>query len=326
MNKELLQARWRRAFGAAVLLAATLALLAGFQTGAAAPEHNPAPEKISAQANISTPESIPAEEETVPSGWTDCPVIAHAMGVVDGRAATNSKDAFLSSVRAGHHVLEADLQLTSDGYLVLRHDWDQMSYYNLEQRFAGVMDRRTFLSTPICYYYTPLDMDGLLELMKEYPDVYIVTDSKDTQEKAVRAQFRAMSAAVERAGDPGLWDRIVVQIYQKDMLDWVKEEVPVTNWIFTLYQIPRPDYGAIGAFCRDNGIPVVTLEEDQLSQKTVRSLHDCGCRIYVHTVNRLRAMSELSWAADGFYSDCVTPSQLEGVLRGTDSMYLGASN
>lgn len=298
-------ARTLRRRALTLLLTAALALPAGLEARAAGPEDAP---------------KEPA------SGWTDCPVIAHALGVVDGRAETNSKDAFLNSVSTGQKVLEVDLQLTSDGYLAVRHDWDQISYYNLEQRFAGIMDRQTFLSTPICYYYTPLDMDGLLALMKEYPDIYIVTDSKDTKEKDVRAQFRAMSAAVERAEDPSLWDRIVVQIYSEKMMKWVKEEAPVTNWIFTLYQIAKPDYAAIGAFCRDNNIPVVTMESERLTEKAAKTLHSYGRKVYVHTVNRLRAMEELSWAADGYYSDCVTPSQLEGVLRGTSSMYLSTSN
>lgn len=298
---------WRR-WALTLLLTAMLMMLAGINSSAADLE-----------------DTLAAEAPPL-SSWTDCPVVAHALGVVDGRAGTNSRDAFLNSVRNGHQVLEVDLQLTGDGHLVARHDWDQDSYYTLEQTFAGVMDRQTFLNTPICYYYTPLDIDGLLALMKEYPGVYIVTDSKDTGEKAVRAQFRALSEAVERADDPSLWDRIVVQIYKEKMLDWVKKEAPVTNWIFTLYQIPRPNYKAIGAFCRDNNIPVVTVEDCQLNSKMAQTLHSYGQKIYVHTVNRLRAMSELSWAADGFYSDCVTPSQLEGVLNGTSSTYLGTSN
>lgn len=128
---------FRRRRALALLLTAMLMTLAGINSSAAGPE-----------------DALAAEEPPL-SSWTDCPVIAHALGVVDSRAGTNSKDAFLSSVRSGHQVLEVDLQLTGDGHLVARHDWDQDSYYTLEQTFAGVMDRQAFLNTPICYYYTP---------------------------------------------------------------------------------------------------------------------------------------------------------------------------
>ena len=34
-------------------------------------------------------------------------------------------------------VMEADFNFTSDGILVVRHDFDQDSYYNLEQKVNG---------------------------------------------------------------------------------------------------------------------------------------------------------------------------------------------
>ncbi len=219
-------------------------------------------------------------------------------------------------------MFEVDLQLTSDGRLVARHDWDQMSYYNLEQVYVGVMDRKTFLNTPICFYYTPLDVDGLIALMKEYPDVYFVTDSKDTDQKTVQAQMKELDRAVNEAGDPGLWERIIIQIYHKEMYSWVKDTVPAQNWIFTLYQIAKPDYRDIGKFCQEKGIAAVTMEKSRLAKENKDILHACGCKVYLHTVNRLLDMRALSWGADGFYSDCVTPSQLEGVLNGTNRTYL----
>ena len=269
------------------------------------------------------PESKP-EPEAPRTDWWTIPVIAHALGTVDGRRETNSLDAFLESYEAGHRVFEVDLQLTSDGHLIARHDWEQISYYNLEQKFAGVMDRETFLHTPVCYFYTPLDVDGLVALLQDYPDAYLVTDSKDTGEETVRAQIRELARAIEAAGDPDLWERIIVQIYHEDMYAWVSEEAPVTNWIFTLYQIVTPDYEEIGTFCRDHDIPVVTISAERLTEEHVRILHSYDRRIYVHTVNRLRSMEELSWGADGFYSDYVSPGELEAVLAGDSKMRIGS--
>lgn len=254
--------------------------------------------------------------------WKTVPIIAHAMGSVGGRRETNSMDAFLASYAAGQRIFEVDLQLTSDGVLVARHDWDQISYYNLEQTFADVMDHETFMNTPICYFYTPVDIDGLLELLIAYPDAYLVTDSKNTDETTVRSQLKAIAQAVERTGSSSLWDRIIVQIYHEEMLDWVREETPVTNFIFTLYQIANPDYAAIGAFCQNNGIRVVTMEYSRLSGENSRILHSYGCLIYLHTVNRLLDMVSASWGADGFYSDYVTPGQFQAVRDGENRPYL----
>ncbi len=307
--------RWMRqglrAGGAGFLAAA---LLAGLMLTPAVAKGEAKKQKTETKA---ASEAVEARKD-----WTEYPIVAHALGSVDGRAETNSKDAFLAGYEAGQRVFEVDLQLTSDGRLVARHDWDQISYYNLEQTYAGVMDRQTFLNTPICFYYTPLDVDGLIALMKEYPDIYFVTDSKDTDKKTVQAQMKELDRAVREAGDPDLWDRIIIQIYHKKMYSWVKETVPAQNWIFTLYQIEKPNYRDIGEFCREKGIAVVTMVTSRLTKESKDILHDCGCKVYLHTVNRLREMLELSWGADGFYSDCVTPAQLEGVLDGTNRMYL----
>lgn len=184
--------------------------------------------------------------------WTDYPVIAHALGSVAGRRETNSKEALDESYERGQRVFEVDLQLTSDGCLVCRHDWDQNAAFNLEQKCVGVMSQEEFLKTPICYYYTPLNIDRLVALMTKYPDMYIVTDSKETDENSVRAEMRQIVQAIDRLDDHSLWDRIVVQIYHDDMYAWVSEETPVTNWIYTLYQIANPDYEHIGKFCKEH--------------------------------------------------------------------------
>lgn len=254
--------------------------------------------------------------------WQNIPVIAHAMGTVDGRRNTNSLDAFLESYEAGQRVFEVDLQLTGDGHLVARHDWDQISYYNLEQIYAGVMDYETFRNTPICFFYTPLDIEGLVSLLQDYPDIYLVTDSKESDEETVRAQVREIARAVKEAGDDTLWERLIVQIYHEEMYDWVSQEAPITNWIFTLYQLESPDYEEIGTFCQERDIPVVTVSAERLNGDASRTLRDHGCRVYVHTVNQLRAMLALSWGADGFYSDYVTPAEWKAVLTGTNRMTL----
>lgn len=249
--------------------------------------------------------------------WTEIPVIAHAMGTVDGRIGTNCKDAFLESYARGQRVFEVDLQLTSDGVLVARHDWGDNSNFSMEQSLEGVADWKTFMSTPVCYYYEPLDIDGIITLLQAYPDTYMVTDSKDTDEATVRAQIREIARAVDQAGDLSVWDRIIVQIYHEEMYDWVRDEAPVTNWIFTLYQIGDPDYHEIGRFCQERDIPVVTMDSTRLSGKNSQILHSYGRLVYIHTVNRLSSMAAATWGADGFYSDYITPAQLTGVLAQT---------
>lgn len=106
------------------------------------------------------------------------------------------------------------------------------------------MSEAEFLNAPICYYYTPLNIDQLLELMVQYSDMYLVTDSKDTDEASVRAQMRQLTQAVDKTGDTSLWDRIVIQIYHDDMYAWVAEETSVTK--LDLHPVCRHNSGRAG--------------------------------------------------------------------------------
>lgn len=244
------------------------------------------------------------------SEWHDeYAIVAHALGTVDGRVETNCREAFIESYGKGQRVFECDFTLTSDGHLVCRHDFLDMSYYNLEQEPGGeyVMDYERYKNSVIKFLYTPLDIEGLIELMETYPDTYLITDSKDTDRETVTKEFVCMREAIDAAGDEGLYDRIIVQLYNDEMYDTVREVYPFGNFIYTLYQTARPDYAEIGSFCASHGIAVVTMSYERMSPEVCDILHMYGLKVYLHTVNRIGQM--LNWnmmGADGFYCDYVT--------------------
>lgn len=247
--------------------------------------------------------------------WHDLhPMVAHALGTVDGRTETNSKEAFIHSYGAGQRVFEADFSMTSDGHLVVRHDFEQISYYNLEQVPGDelVMDYETFMNTKIKYLYTHLDADALCGLLAIYPDAYLITDTKNSDEKTVRLQFTLFSEAVLK--HDGLDKRVIVQIYNKDMYETVKNVYPFENFIFTLYQTADPDYEDIAAFCAENGIGVLTIASERFSPTVAQIFHKRGVKVYVHTINRADTMAIMTgYGADGFYSDYITPGDYEEI-------------
>lgn len=253
-------------------------------------------------------------------------IITHALGTVDGRVETNSKEAFLESYARGARVFEADMCLTADGYLVIRHDFSGTSYYNLEQKTDETDDGQiiygTYMHTKICYLYTPLDIDGMLSLMEEYRDTYLVTDSKYTDENSVKEEFRRLNEAIERTGDDELKKRIIVQIYSYDMLDWVKSvyDVPSENIILTLYNMYPRDFEEIGGFCKEKGVPVVAMSCEITEKDAVSTLHGYGVKVYAHTENRIKQMlSDIRYkGVDGFYSDYVTNEEYSSAY---DALY-----
>ena len=196
------------------------------------------------------------------------PLIAHALGEADGKIETNSKEAFLTSWQNGFRAVEADFTYTSDGTLVVRHDFEKDgSYYRLEIKPSGslVMDTKTFTSTPAVYEQTPMTAVDLLYLMQEYPDMYLITDTKTTDKAQVQRQFRDLVNIANNIGSPEILSRIIPQLYNKEMLSWIKEIYPFENWIFTLYLYANPNYDDIANFCAANGIDTDRIKPYELS-------------------------------------------------------------
>ncbi len=250
--------------------------------------------------------------------WTTGnPLVAHALGEHDGKIETNSKEAFISSWENGYKVLEADFTYTSDGTLVVRHDFDAGgSYYRLEIKPQGnlVMDTQTYKNQKIIYEQTPLTAADLIALLGEYKDVYLITDTKNTDKATVQRQFRDLKNIANNTGNAEVLNRIVPQIYSEEMLGWVKEIHPFSQWIYTLYQIPNPDYAKIAEFCATNQVGVVTIERSRVKKEVTDTFHAKGVRVYAHTVNRYMYFKELlAQGVDGIYTDTIKPYELPWV-------------
>ena len=254
------------------------------------------------------------------------PLIAHALGEADGKIETNSKEAFLTSWQNGFRAVEADFTYTSDGTLVVRHDFEKDgSYYRLEIKPSGslVMDTKTFTSTPAVYEQTPMTAVDLLYLMQEYPDMYLITDTKTTDKAQVQKQFQDLVNIANNIGAPEVLQRIIPQLYNKEMLNWIKEIYPFENWIFTLYLYANPNYDDIANFCAANGIDTVTLHIDRAKKENISKLKAKGLKVYAHTVNRYRIFEDaLAAGVDGIYTDPNDPSTLIEEICGKDAYEL----
>lgn len=254
-----------------------------------------------------------------PDKWTEGnPLVAHALGEYEGKIETNSKEAFLNSWQNGYQVLEADFVYTSDNVLVVRHDFEPGgSYYRLEIKpnpNQPVMNLQTFQNTKIVYDQTPLTAKDLLQLMAEYTDVYIITDTKNTDEAIVKRQFQDLTKIANEIGHPEVLDRIVPQIYHEQMLGWIKSIHNFPQYVYTLYQMANVDYAKEAAFCVANGIDVVTISKNRVTPEIVQTFHKQGIKVYVHTVNRYQQTQELlRMGVDGIYTDTIQPYELPWV-------------
>lgn len=213
--------------------------------------------------------------------------------------------------------MEADFTYTSDGVLVVRHDFDvDGSYYRLEIEPDGplVMDSQAYRDKKAIFELTPITAVDLLGLMAEYTDVILITDTKETDEATVKRQFQELKDIAGNIGAPEVLDRIVPQIYNEEMLGWIRKIHPFRQWIYTLYLTPDPDYAEIAAFCKENGVDTVTIKQADISKQVTDTFHKQQIKVYTHTVNRYKQAQELLDAGvDGIYTDSIMPYELEWI-------------
>lgn len=239
--------------------------------------------------------------------WTkDKPLIAHAFGGIDGLTYTNSYEAFAHNYALGHRVFEVDFGLSeSGGPLICLHD-DQMW-----REQAGIDEQtpcthEVFMNSRIHGKYTPLDFDAVVDILMEYPDVYIVTDTKNLDQRSVMFQFAQMVYAAS-SRDESVLSRIIPQIYHEKMLEWIMAVYPFESVIYTLYATEWTSESVVD-FCRRSGVGMVTMWEALAKADVVSALKQEDIIVAVHTVNDPAvAQACVERNVDMVYTDFLTP-------------------
>ena len=242
-------------------------------------------------------------------------VIAHGMGAVEGVATLNCLEGFQQQYERGVRVFEADLRLTSDLQVVLRHDWRSGWQAGISE--TAIPSLEAFCNRPLLEQYTPLSFRDLLLLMEEYPDVCIITDTKFTDAEIVTLQFKAMLSDAEELGLSYLFDRMVIQVYSQLMYTVVDSLQHFPHCLYTLYAegFGRTEaaFREIAAFCDENGILGVTMWDYWWDPSYAPIAGEYGIRAFAHTVNDPEeARSLLDSGISAVYTDTLAPGVLAG--------------
>lgn len=214
--------------------------------------------------------------------------VIHALGYTpEGDYITNSFESFQQHYGQGQRVFEADIQITSDNEMVLRHDWDsdlgQAQSFGWTEEAKYIPTSEQFLSTPIHGKYTPLSLYDIFTLMNRYKDVYLITDTKYSDQ--VSEQFTLLVNTAINNHMEEVLDRVVVQIYYPDMYREIMDIYPFKNVIYTIYMIGYQGPEETAGFCQKNNIPVLTMPADYWSASMEKDLKDYDTHVFVHTVN-----------------------------------------
>lgn len=272
---------------------------------------------------VFAPESTVIEQKAAPAGELSAPeilasqrIIAHGLGAIGGEAVLNCLEGFEQNYAAGVRVFEADLRMTSDAHVVLRHDWRAGLQEDVSETSIPTLEE--FLAKPINGKYTPLSFRDLLYLMEQYPDICIVTDTKFINEEEVTRQFRAMLNDAYETGLTYLFDRMVVQVYTTLMFSVVDNLYHFPHYIFTLYNSgfdgTEDSFRRQAIFCQEHGIMGITMS-DYWWADTAPDYYSIanwrGIRVYVHTVNDADgANSLLATGVSGVYTDTLLPADI----------------
>ncbi|MGU3472507.1 phosphatidylinositol-specific phospholipase C/glycerophosphodiester phosphodiesterase family protein [Paenibacillus sp. D51F] len=248
--------------------------------------------------------------------WTNETLAAHALGSVDNHFYTNSYEAFQQNYDKGYRLFEVDLQLTTDGYLISRHDWGSYLYDRFRQELprpemGKPTSRKTILDLPILERYHAMSFEQICDLMRKHPDMWIITDTKGSTAEEAQASFRALMRA--SGSDTEVLSRIIPQIYSQEMYGWIEQVHSFSSYIYTLYQSPDSDNQVLDFVRRTESIDAVTMPEERAgkSVKLVQQLATLQVPVYVHTVNDLEAIrSLLATGVHGVYSDSMTYARM----------------
>ncbi|MBW7452789.1 interleukin-like EMT inducer domain-containing protein [Paenibacillus sepulcri] len=243
--------------------------------------------------------------------------VSHAGGRIDGVNYTNCKEALEQSYSMrGHRVFEIDLELTSDGELVARHDWNSLLYQVLRQQPPEDMKEgeplslNQFTSLKILNQYTPLTIADIFQFLTDHPDAYVITDSKYTNPEIVEKQFIRLVNAAASYGY-GLLLRVIPQLYTEEMYSICEKIFPFPQYVYTLYQTLASDEEII-TFLLEKNIRFVTMSQERFKPSFVSKLKKLGSSVLIHTINDLSAVSEyVRMNVDGFYTDNLTASEID---------------
>ena len=265
-----------------------------------------------------------SSSEPLDDSWAASRYVAHALGAIDGYDYMNCREAFEENYRKNFSVFEVDISMTADGVPVLVHEWSQYKAAvqngdsSVEVEIPPTLDQ--FRTQKLRGEYTALTFEDLVNLMVQYPDITVITDMKETDKDNVTKIFGAV-IELAKSIDPSVLDRIVPQVYNNEMIDWINALYPWRSMVYTFYMLPnRTTKADAFLYGYSKGIRVFTMGKEAYDMFALSLAEALDCKVYLHTVND---WSKFNFEMDtlhtwGIYTDVLDPLSMEGVETWAD--------
>ena len=233
-----------------------------------------------------------AEDGNIPSpAWQPTNLVAHAGGQIRGDNGHNTLEALQNSAALGYQLIELDFLPTTDGEIVLNHNWSAMS-----SRVPGARNKpvshEVFMAYRIFGHYTTMDLRMLISFLGEHQGIRIITDTKDEDYAALYAIATFF---------PTYIDRFIPQVYQFDDIPHIRA-LGFQDIIVTLYRIEpwqiKYTPAEITRLVRlwQDYIFAITIGDTIMTPERMAQLPLSEFRFFVHTINSVAHAEDLFYA------------------------------
>lgn len=233
-------------------------------------------------------------------------VIAHGGGSYKGYETTNSVEALNHSILSGYKYIELDMEFSSDGKIIMLHDWDRTAQHYYGRTFDKKISLSKFLNLSVHGELEVLTFDKLYGILKTHKELKVITDTKGDNLKLLEAIAKNY---------PGVKAQIIPQIYDYDQWSKVKE-LGFDDMIFTLYTMAVIDTEKLISFVKEKEIYAVTMPDYVADKGICAELAGSGIKVYVHPVSEYEdALRYMELGAWGIYSGTLLPEEFSGESR-----------
>ncbi|MEA2088606.1 MAG: glycerophosphodiester phosphodiesterase family protein [Patescibacteria group bacterium] len=219
--------------------------------------------------------------------------IAHAGGEYKKLYYTNSLEALNYNYEKGYRIFEVDISLTSDNKIVLIHDWKNTSKKYFSQN--KIPSHKEFMSWKMNYGLTQIDLNTLIEWIKNKNNARIITDVKTKNNIKILKKISIKY--------PGIISRIIPQIYNFQEYDQISK-MGYKNIILTLYRINNSDKEILN-FAKEKNILAITMPINRAKTELPKKILQLGIPTFAHTVNSKKKEKKLknNYCVFGIYTD-----------------------
>ncbi|TDW16961.1 glycerophosphoryl diester phosphodiesterase [Breznakia blatticola] len=239
-------------------------------------------------------------------------IIKHALGGIDGKAGTNTITALQENYVHGSRLFEVDLNMTSDGVLVLHHDWEESGNHYLAFE-EEIPTYEAFKRNYKYYKYPTSDLTDLLNYMDTHVDAMFVVDTKYTDEISFDMMIAAMVNQASKLDKMDVLDRMIIQFYNEEQYLAIKNIHPFKHYMYSLYKEKNKDFERVASFCVEHNIETVLMKHTWVqTSEDLLPFNNQGLKVYLYTTNQLSLIYEKEeLGAYGFVSDHLNEKDLQ---------------